>query len=69
MSGTSMDGIDAALVDFSNNIPPGQHRSKAFPKQLHDRLIVIRELPNSALHDLQDLDRDVGELLREPLTS
>lgn len=62
MSGTSMDGIDAALVDFSGGIRLLHACSVAIPDTIRQQ---TRDLNHSAQHDLQRsliLDRQWGEL-------
>jgi len=67
MSGTSMDGIDAALVSFDK---PGlviqATHSQAYPEELKDALLAaIREPLDVQLDPSGDLDRRVGECFRD----
>ena len=66
MSGTSMDGIDAALVDFSAASPTRapqlvSHHSAPWPDAIINELLACRELSDTELHGLTHLDRLVGE--------
>jgi anhydro-N-acetylmuramic acid kinase len=62
MSGTSMDGIDAALMDFSTK-PPKLicSYSKPWSRDLHSNLLATRKLSDSALGHLQALDTEIAE--------
>jgi len=62
MSGTSMDGIDAALVDLSATRPAilATH-SHDYPAGLHTRLEAALSLPDPRRSDLAALDDAVGE--------
>ena len=61
MTGTSADGIDAALVSFSEGIP--QTRETCFlpyPDQLRDRIIAVSRQTDVNLHLLHQLDSDIA---------
>ncbi len=62
MSGTSMDSVDAAVVDFSDPQPliVASH-SKSIPAQLHERLLTLCE-GRSGLDEFGLLDNQLGEL-------
>jgi anhydro-N-acetylmuramic acid kinase len=61
MSGTSMDGIDAALLDLSSSQPVilATH-SHAYPARLHERLQAALQLKEALQADLSALHREVG---------
>jgi anhydro-N-acetylmuramic acid kinase len=66
MSGTSMDGIDAALMDFSTNPPKLIYSSsKPWSRDLHSNLLATRKLSDNALNHLQALDTEIGETFAE----
>ncbi len=67
MSGTSMDGIDAALVSFGDaNVDIHATHSEPYPKDLQDALLTaIREPLDVALDPSGELDRKVGECFRD----
>ena len=57
MSGTSMDGIDAALVDFSGSQPVlVQAHNHAWPDDIQRALIDARDIPDDELSTLASLD-------------
>ncbi|HAJ93180.1 MAG TPA: anhydro-N-acetylmuramic acid kinase [Gammaproteobacteria bacterium] len=62
MSGTSMDGIDAALVDFTTTCPNiiSTH-SHRYPAALHRQLEAALELEAPLNADLSAIDAAVGE--------
>ena len=61
ISGTSMDGIDAALVDCSSGQPVlvAKHGSK-YPADLRKRLDAATRLENPLAENLTALDNDIG---------
>jgi len=63
MSGTSMDGIDAALVDLQTYQPELVHaRTLAWPEALQQKLTQIVDQPEAvSLQALGQLDAAVGE--------
>lgn len=69
MSGTSMDGIDAALVDFSSPQPKliCSH-SQQWPEALQQALIKARELPDNQLDSLTELDNQTAEIFAKACT-
>jgi anhydro-N-acetylmuramic acid kinase len=66
MSGTSIDGIDAALVDFSANTPKliSTH-CHPWPGTIHQALLDSRKLPDTDLHTLAQLDLDTGKIFAQ----
>ena len=67
MSGTSMDGIDAALVSFGDaNVGIHATHSEPYPNDLKNALLTaIREPLDVALDAPGELDRKVGECFRD----
>jgi anhydro-N-acetylmuramic acid kinase len=70
MSGTSMDGIDAALVDFSAQHPVliGTH-SHAWPADVQQALIAARDIPDDALDTLSSLDKQTADIFADACIS
>lgn len=66
MSGTSMDGIDAALVDLSTPQPRlvGTH-SHQWPESIQQALIAARDIPDDELQSLSYLDNQTGGVFAE----
>ncbi len=64
MSGTSMDGIDAALVDFSSSKTPNLvcTHSHSWPDDVYQELLASRKLPDDQLDQLHALDIHLGEI-------
>jgi anhydro-N-acetylmuramic acid kinase len=61
MSGTSMDAIDAALVDFSGNQPAIiASCNQAYPDNLKKQLVTALGLSEPLAVDLSGLDKAVG---------
>ena len=67
ISGTSMDGIDAALVEFGeSSLQILQTRDYAYPPELRDRLINAMQQPQKCtVDDIGKLDRRTGECFRD----
>jgi len=63
MSGTSIDGIDAVLVDLSGDIPALlAARTSPWPTRIHDRILAAVAAPqNVSLQDVGTLDAELGE--------
>lgn len=70
MSGTSMDGIDAVVVDFSS-AASGETphlicaHSHSWPDDVYQQLLACRDLADEELHLLQDLDIRLGTIFAE----
>jgi anhydro-N-acetylmuramic acid kinase len=61
-----MDGIDAALMDFSTNPPKLIYTcSKPWSRDLHSNLLATRKLSDDALGHLTQLDAEIGEAFAE----
>ncbi|MCK5001757.1 MAG: anhydro-N-acetylmuramic acid kinase [Gammaproteobacteria bacterium] len=71
MSGTSMDGIDAVLVDFSNNKIPKLvcTHNHAWPNDVYQQLLASRQLADNQLYQLQTLDIRLGEIFADATLS
>ena len=67
MSGTSMDGIDAALVSFGDaSVAIHATHTEPYPRELQDALMIaIREPLDVPLDTSGELDRRVGECFRD----
>lgn len=67
ISGTSMDGIDAALVNFDgSSLNIFQTREHNYPDALREQLIrAIRDPQRCRIDDVGQLDRWVGECFRD----
>ena len=62
MSGTSMDGIDVALVDFCTDTPHLlASLSQPFSSSLQQQLLDSRAIPDSEVFNLDQLDIALGE--------
>ena len=66
MSGTSMDGIDAVLVDFSSTRPTLiDSHSHQWPEAVQQALIQARDIPDSELNTLSTLDKQTAEIFAD----
>ena len=62
MSGTSMDGIDAVLVDFAGDGPVTvSSHCRKYPPELRQQLDDALQLPDPRTTDLSELDRLIGK--------
>jgi len=70
MSGTSMDGIDTVLVDFSapqaKLLSTHSHR---WPDKIQQALIAARDIPDDELDTLSTLDIQTAEIFAEACSS
>lgn len=66
MSGTSMDGIDAALVDFSGAAPQliNSYMQK-WPADIQQALIEARDIPDDELSSISGLDLQTAKIFAE----
>lgn len=66
MSGTSMDAVDAALVDLSKHTPVlCHHHHIPVPSKLRSRLIAIAQGQNTTMAQLSELDARLGHLFAD----
>lgn len=67
MSGTSMDSIDAVLIEFSDQHIPKliESHSHDWPDTVHQQLLATRDLPDEQLFALKQLDIRLGEIFAE----
>jgi anhydro-N-acetylmuramic acid kinase len=62
ISGTSMDGVDAVLVEFADReCHIVAAATTPYPRQLHERLRRLVEVPHASLRELGTVDHVVGE--------
>jgi anhydro-N-acetylmuramic acid kinase len=68
MSGTSLDGVDVAIVDFSDFPPRLLHCSTSpYTELLRNRLHGLCQSETTTLDNLYDLDAELGELYAESI--
>ena len=67
ISGTSMDAIDAALVDFGNHFSPPlcHYQNIPIPAKLRERLISVAQGDKATLAQLGELDVRMGHLFAD----
>ena len=67
MSGTSMDGIDAVVADFSSGKTPKLvcTHNHSWPDIVHKELLASRNIPDDQLNQLHALDIRLGEIFAE----
>jgi anhydro-N-acetylmuramic acid kinase len=62
ISGTSMDGVDAVLVEFAERgCRIVEATTTPYPKPLHERLRRLVEVPQASLRELGTVDHVVGQ--------
>ncbi len=71
MSGTSLDGIDAALVEFDqSSLRILQTAGHPYPAELRADLLTAISIPvESEIPNIAELDREVGECFRDAALS
>lgn len=70
MSGTSLDGIDAALCDFSNDIPLLIGTSyQPYPSHLSTALLALHKASENELHKAQTLSIELASRYAECVNS
>ncbi|MCZ4336186.1 anhydro-N-acetylmuramic acid kinase [Shewanella colwelliana] len=70
MSGTSMDGVDAVLVDFSDdNIKLIANHTEALPSHLLSGLQRLCQSGNDEVNRVGTLDRSVGKLFAQAVNN
>lgn len=62
MSGTSMDAVDAVLVDFDGPPRTVARTSRPFPPDLHARLTTLVDGGAAPIAEVMELDVEVGRL-------
>jgi anhydro-N-acetylmuramic acid kinase len=63
MSGTSLDGVDVAIVDFNESPPRVLHcQTTPYPVSTRQALQALCQSQSSSLDDLYRLDAELGEL-------
>ncbi|MFT5452980.1 MAG: anhydro-N-acetylmuramic acid kinase [Enterobacterales bacterium] len=62
MSGTSMDAIDAVIIDFNNHSKIIEHATVIFPEKIHQEITTLISNPNTSLAHLGYLNIAITEL-------
>ena len=63
MSGTSLDGVDVAIVDFAQSPPELLYCSTTpYPSSVRDRLLELCRSQMTSLNELYRLDAELGEI-------
>ncbi|WOT04367.1 anhydro-N-acetylmuramic acid kinase [Shewanella youngdeokensis] len=70
MSGTSMDGVDAVLVEFATHVPTlVEHHSEAIPPPLLHNLHRLCLPGNDEINRLGQIDRAMGKLFAKAVNN
>jgi anhydro-N-acetylmuramic acid kinase len=70
MSGTSLDGVDVAVVDFGEFPPRLLHcATMPYPSALRQRLLDLCRTQTTSLHNLYSLDAELGEIYAQVVNS
>ncbi|RKZ96194.1 MAG: anhydro-N-acetylmuramic acid kinase [Gammaproteobacteria bacterium] len=69
MSGTSLDGIDIAIVDVTNNNKCQLIAAQTFPfpTALHDKLLALITSQQCALKELGEVDVELGQITAQAI--
>ena len=65
MSGTSMDAIDAVIIDLNNHSNIIEQATVAFPDKIHQEITILISNPNTSLAHLGYLNIAITELYIE----
>ncbi|MBF0177392.1 MAG: anhydro-N-acetylmuramic acid kinase [Magnetococcales bacterium] len=67
MSGTSADGIDAALIQTDGESPPRllAFQSHPYPAEVRQRVLALQQPGPGEIDRLGELDRDLGDLFAQ----
>ncbi len=69
ISGTSADGIDAALVRFEPHLEVVAAHTFVYPRDLRERAIALMNAPVVSLEDFGTLDVEIGEAFAQAALS
>ncbi|MBV1881755.1 MAG: anhydro-N-acetylmuramic acid kinase [Pseudomonadales bacterium] len=70
MSGTSVDGIDAALVDFSGNMPQLiAHNETSFPEEIRNNILTLCSSGDNEIDRCGQLDIEIGHLFSQAVNA
>ena len=70
MSGTSLDAIDAALVDCGENSPKlVQHHQQPMPPELRAKIVALCTPGDNEIERMGECDVELGQLLAEAVQS
>ena len=69
ISGTSVDGLDLAIIDIGKDIRFVAATTQAFPDALRERLLALGQPENDNLDLLGAADRALGEFIAQAAIS